>query len=104
MLLSYWPGIYWARLQYEKLHKTYVKHLIYKLYYQKVHLKYWQAEHREQVTEPRVSPRRNELKSTNPFSETNESNYESSALCDQPTPVSVRKAYQQSNLDKTNLT
>jgi len=64
----------------------------------------WRAEHREQGTEPHVSPRRNELKSTNCFSETNESNYEFSALCDQPTPVSVRKAYQQSNLAKTNFT
>jgi hypothetical protein len=52
----------------------------------------WQAEHRELVTEPHASPRRNELKSTNSFSETNESNYEFSALCDQPTAVSVRKA------------
>jgi len=64
----------------------------------------WQAEHREQVTEPHVSPRRNELKSTNSFSETNESNYKYSVLCDQPTPVSVLNAYQQSHLDKTNFT
>ena len=28
------------RLQYENLHKTYVKHLNCKLYYQQLHLKY----------------------------------------------------------------
>ena len=29
------------RLQYENWHKTYVKHVNYKLYYQQLHLKYW---------------------------------------------------------------
>jgi hypothetical protein len=55
----------------------------------------WQPQHREQLREPHVSPRRDELKTKNSFSETDESNHESSALCEQPTPVSFRKARQQ---------